>query len=94
MKKQNLFDNAIGVAEPMNVLVETFGTGIVPDDKISEAVSKVFDFRPTAIIRQLDLRKPIYRKTAAYVHMGREDLNVGWEKCNKVEDLKAALNNL
>ena len=79
---------AIGVAEPVSVLVETFGTGVVDDDKLSEAVSKVFDFRPTAIIRDLDLRKPIYRNLAAYGHMGREDLNVGWEKCNKVEELK------
>ncbi len=82
---------AIGVARPMNVLVETFGTGVVSDAKLSEVVSKVFDFRPTAIIRQLDLRKPIYKKTAAYGHMGREDLNVGWEKCNKVDELKASI---
>ena len=82
---------AIGVAEPVSVLVETFGTGVVDDDKLSEAVSKVFDFRPSAIIRDLDLRKPIYRNLAAYGHMGREDLDVGWEKCNKVEELKQAL---
>ena len=82
---------AIGVAEPVSVLVETFGTGVVDDDKLSEAVSKVFDFRPSAIIRDLDLRKPIYWNLAAYGHMGREDLDVGWEKCNKVEELKQAL---
>ncbi len=82
---------AIGVAEPVSVLVETFGTGTVDDDKLSEAVSKVFDFRPTAIIRDLDLRRPIYRNLAAYGHMGREDLDVGWEKCNKVEELKRFL---
>ena len=82
---------AIGVAEPVSVLVETFGTGAVGDDRLSEAVSKVFDFRPTAIIRDLDLRKPIYRKLAAYGHMGREDLGVGWEKLNKVEELKNAV---
>ncbi|MBR2660022.1 MAG: methionine adenosyltransferase [Clostridia bacterium] len=82
---------AIGVAEPVSVLVETFGTGIVGDDKLSEAVSKVFDFRPTAIIRDLDLRRPIYRKLAAYGHMGREDLGVSWEKTNKVDELKAFL---
>ena len=82
---------AIGVAEPVSVLVETFGTGVVGDDKLSEAVSKVFDFRPTAIIRDLDLRRPIYRKLAAYGHMGREDLDVGWEKLNKVDELKAYL---
>ena len=82
---------AIGVAEPVSVLVETFGTGVVSDDKLSEAVSKVFDFRPTAIIRDLDLRKPIYRQTAAYGHMGREDRGVSWEKLNKVDELKAFL---
>jgi len=82
---------AIGVAEPVSVLVETFGTGAMSDDRLSEAVSKVFDFRPTAIIRDLDLRRPIYRKLAAYGHMGREDLGVGWEKLNKVEELKAFL---
>ena len=82
---------AIGVAEPVSVLVETFGTGAVGDDKLSEAVSKVFDFRPTAIIRDLDLRRPIYRKLAAYGHMGREDLDVSWEKVNKADELKAFL---
>ena len=82
---------AIGVAEPVSVLVETFGTGTVGDDRLSEAVSKVFDFRPTAIIRDLDLRRPIYRKLAAYGHMGREDLGVSWEKLNRVEALKAFL---
>ena len=82
---------AIGVAEPVSVLVETFGTGVVGDDKLSEAVSKVFDFRPTAIIRDLGLRRPIYRQLAAYGHMGREDLGVGWEKLNKVDELKAFL---
>ena len=84
---------AIGVAEPVSVLVETFGTGVVDDDKLSEAVSKVFDFRPTAIIRDLDLRRPIYRRLAAYGHMGREDLGVGWEKVNKADELKAFLKN-
>ena len=79
---------AIGVAEPVSVLVETFGTGVVGDDKLSEAVSAVFDFRPTAIIRDLDLRKPIYRKLAAYGHMGREDLGVSWEQRDKAEALK------
>ncbi len=82
---------AIGVAEPVSVLVDTFGTGVVADDKLEEAVNKVFDLRPAAIIKALDLRKPIYRQTAAYGHMGREDLNVNWEKTNKVADLKAAL---
>ena len=82
---------AIGVAEPVSVLVETFGTGIVSDTRLSEAVSKVFDFRPTSIIHELDLRKPIYKNLAAYGHMGREELNVGWEKTNRTEKLKAAL---
>ena len=82
---------AIGVAEPVSILVETFGTGVVSDAKIGEAVSKVFDFRPTAIIRELDLRKPIYRNLAAYGHMGREDLDVGWEKRNRIDELKTAV---
>ena len=82
---------AIGVARPVSVLVETFGTGKVSDDKLEEAVEKVFDLRPTAIIRDLDLQKPIYRKLAAYGHMGREDLGVAWEKTDRVDELKAAL---
>ena len=71
---------AIGVAHPVSIMVETFGTGKVDDAKLEEAVKAVFDLRPTAIIRDLDLRKPIYRKLAAYGHMGREDLGVSWEK--------------
>ena len=82
---------AIGVARPVSVLVETFGTGKVSDSELEEAVEKVFDLRPTAIIRELDLRKPIYRKLAAYGHMGREDLGVAWEKTDRVDALKAAL---
>ncbi len=82
---------AIGVAEPVSILVDTFGTGKVEDGRIEEAVKKVFDLRPAAIIRELDLRKPIYRQTAAYGHMGREDLGVSWEKTNKVDELRAAL---
>ena len=81
---------AIGVAQPVSVLVDTFGTGTVGDDRLETAVRKVFDLRPTAIIRDLDLRKPIYRKLAAYVHMGREDLGVTWEKTDRTEALKAA----
>ena len=81
---------AIGVAKPVSILVETFGTGVVPDDRLGEAVSEVFDFRPGAIIRDLDLRKPIYRRLAAYGHMGREDLNVAWEQCDRVHALRAA----
>ena len=82
---------AIGVAEPVSILVDTFGTGKVEDERIEQAVEKVFDLRPAAIIRALDLRKPIYRATAAYGHMGREDLGVAWEKTNKADELKAAL---
>ena len=82
---------AIGVAKPISVLVETFGTGTVSDDKISEAVQQVFDLRPTAIIRELDLRRPIYRQLAAYGHMGREELGVRWEQTDRVEALRAAL---
>ena len=80
---------AIGVAQPVSVLVDTFGTGTVGDDRLETAVRKVFDLRPTAIIRDLDLRKPIYRKLAAYGHMGREDLGVTWEKTDRTEALKA-----
>ena len=82
---------AIGVAQPVSILVETFGTGRVSDDVLEQAIQKIFDLRPTAIIRDLDLRKPIYRKLAAYGHMGREDLGVSWEKTDRVEALKAAL---
>ena len=82
---------AIGVAHPVSVLVETFGTGTVADTKLEEAVEKVFDLRPTAIIRDLDLRRPIYRQLAAYGHMGREELGVAWEQCDRVEALRAAL---
>ena len=81
---------AIGVAQPVSVLMDTFGTGTVGDDKLETAVRKVFDLRPTAIIRDLDLRKPIYRQLAAYGHMGREDLGVAWEKTDRVEALKTA----
>ena len=82
---------AIGVAQPVSVLVETFGTGVVADEKLEEAVNQVFDLRPTAIIRDLGLRAPIYRHLAAYGHMGREELGVAWEKTDRVEALKAAL---
>ena len=82
---------AIGVAQPVSVLVDTFGTGTVGDDKLEAAVHKVFDLRPTAIIRDLDLRKPIYRKLAAYGHMGREDLGVAWERTDRIDALKAAV---
>ena len=82
---------AIGVAKPVSIMVDTFGTGVVADEKIEQAVEKVFDLTPAAIIRDLDLRKPIYRKLAAYGHMGREDLGVKWENTDRVEELKAAV---
>jgi S-adenosylmethionine synthetase len=82
---------AIGVAEPVSVLVDTFGTGKVPDEKLSEAVKKVFDLRPAAIINDLDLRKPQYRQLAAYGHMGREELGVAWEKTDRTEALLEAV---
>ena len=82
---------AIGVAEPVSVNVTTYGTGTVADDVLSRAIGKVFDLRPTAIIRDLDLKKPIYRRLAAYGHMGREDLGVAWERTDRVEALKAAV---
>lgn len=82
---------AIGVAHPVSVLADTSGTGVVPDDKLAEAVSAVFDFRPAAIIAQLDLRRPIYRPLAAYGHIGREDLGVNWEKTDKAAELRAYL---
>lgn len=82
---------AIGVAKPVSILVDTFGTGKVSEDKLSEAVEKIFDLRPAAIIEMLNLRKPQYRKLAAYGHMGREELNVAWEKTDKVEQLKSAI---
>ncbi len=82
---------AIGVAHPVSVLVETFGTGKVSDERLSAAVQQVFDLRPTAIIRDLDLRRPIYRKLAAYGHMGREELGVRWEQTDRVDALREAL---
>ncbi|MCI7805384.1 MAG: methionine adenosyltransferase [Oscillospiraceae bacterium] len=85
---------AIGVAKPVSILVDTFGTGKVDENKLSAAVEKVFDLRPAAIIKMLDLKKPQYRKLAAYGHMGREDLGVAWEKTDKVDAIKNALNEL
>ena len=82
---------AIGVAHPVSIMVDTFGTATVDEDKSEHAIEKVFDLRPHAIIKQLDLRKPIYKNLAAYGHMGREDLGVSWEKLDKVEELKAAI---
>ena len=79
---------AIGVAEPVSVRVDTFGTGVVAEDKLEEAVSKVFDLTPAAIIRTLDLRKPIYKQVAAYGHIGRTDISLPWEKTDKVDEIK------
>ena len=82
---------AIGVAKPVSVFVETFGTGVVDEETLANAVSQVFDLRPTGIIETLELRKPQYRKLAAYGHMGREDLKPAWERTDKVDALKAAV---
>ncbi len=80
---------AIGVAEPVSVRVDTFGTGVVAEDKLEEAVTKVFELTPAAIIRTLDLRKPIYKQVAAYGHIGRTDISLPWEKTDKVDELKS-----
>ncbi|MBQ3705088.1 MAG: methionine adenosyltransferase [Clostridia bacterium] len=82
---------AIGVARPVSILVETFGTGKISDEKLSQAVQQVFDFRPAAIIERLNLRRPIYRQTAAYGHFGRPDLDLPWEKEDMTEALLAAV---
>ena len=82
---------AIGVANPVSVNVTTFGTGTVPDSELERAIGEVFDLRPAAIIRDLELKKPQYRRLAAYGHMGREDLGVAWEKTDRVDALRAAL---
>lgn len=79
---------AIGVSTPVSVLVDTFGTAVIPEDKIMEIVGEVFDLRPAAIIKKLDLRRPIFRKTAAYGHFGREDADFNWEKCDMADVLK------
>ena len=81
---------AIGVARPLSLNIETFGTGKVDDEKIVKDINEVFDLRPGAIIRDLDLRKPIYQKTASYGHFGRDDIEFSWERTNKVTDLKSA----
>lgn len=82
---------AIGVAKPVSIFVDTFGTGKISDDKIADIVNKVFDLRPAAIIKELDLRRPIYKQVAAYGHFGRLDLNLPWEQLNKVEEIKKHL---
>ena len=85
---------AIGVAHPVSVMVDTAGTGIADDEIIAKAVNKVFDLRPLAIIRDLELKKPIYRQLAAYGHIGRTDIDVAWERTDRTEQLKAALKEL
>ena len=81
---------AIGVARPVSVFVDSYGTGKLPDDKLAELVNRCFDLRPAAIIRELDLKRPIYAQTAAYGHFGRTDLDLPWEKTDRIEALKAA----
>lgn len=82
---------AIGVSHPVSVMVDTYGTGKLPDEKLSEIVNREFDLRPAAIIAALDLRRPIYKQVAAYGHFGRPELNLPWERLDRVEDLKAYL---
>ena len=85
---------AIGVAMPLSINVETFGTGTIEDKNISELISEVFDLRPGAIIRDLDLRRPIYRPTASYGHFGRDDLDLPWERTDRIDALQASANRL
>ena len=82
---------AIGVAKPVSIMVDSFGTGVKSDEELAEIVVRHFDLRPSAIIRDLDLRKPIYRQVAAYGHFGRPDLDLPWERLNKVDELKEEL---
>ena len=82
---------AIGVAHPTSVMVDTFGTGKVSDEKLVDIVRENFDLRPAGIIKMLDLRRPIYRQTAAYGHFGRNDLDLPWEKLDRIETLKKYL---
>ncbi|MBR6950688.1 MAG: methionine adenosyltransferase domain-containing protein, partial [Oscillospiraceae bacterium] len=82
---------AIGVAQPVSVLVDSRGTGVVDDERLAEIVKKLFDMRPRRIIDQLGLRQPIYRKTAAYGHFGRTDIDLPWERLDRVEAIKAEL---
>ena len=82
---------AIGVAHPVSVLVDTQGTGVLPDEQLSEIVNRTFDLRPASIISYLDLRRPIYEQTAAYGHFGRPELDLPWERLNRVDELKEYL---
>ena len=85
---------AIGVAVPLSINVETFGTGSIDDEQVSKLIAEIFDLRPGAIIRDLDLRRPIYRQTASYGHFGREDLNLPWERLDRVDALRASRDRL
>jgi len=85
---------AIGVAKPVSIMVDSFGTGKLPDEKLSQLIQKYFDLRPAAIIQSLDLRRPIYKQTAAYGHFGRTDIDLPWEKTDKAELLKNAANEM
>jgi S-adenosylmethionine synthetase len=85
---------AIGVARPVSIMVDTFGTGVVPDEKLQKLVTDNFDLRPGAIIRDLNLRRPIFRQVAAYGHFGRSDLDLPWEKTDKAEILKKQASSL
>ena len=82
---------AIGVAQPTSIMVDTFGTSKLREDQLVEMIRKHFDLRPAGIIKMLDLRRPIYKQTAAYGHFGRDDLDLPWEKLDKVDELKAYL---
>ena len=84
---------AIGVARPTSIMVDTFGTGKLSDEKLVDIIRENFDLRPAGIIKMLDLRRPIYKQTAAYGHFGRNDLDLSWEKTNKVQVLKQYLKN-
>jgi S-adenosylmethionine synthetase len=79
---------AIGVAEPLSVMIDTFNTGVIADDKLDEIIKEEFDFRPAQIIKNLKLRNPIYKQVAAYGHFGRHDLNLSWEKTDRIESLR------
>src|SRR3972149_4610102 len=82
---------AIGIAEPVSIMVDTFDTGVVPDDKISKAIREVFELKPAEVIKSLNLLRPIYQKTAAYGHFGREEQEFTWERTDKVEQLRSAV---
>jgi S-adenosylmethionine synthetase len=82
---------AIGIAEPVSVMVDTFGTGVVSEDRISRGIREVFDLKPAGVVRTLDLLRPIYQKTAAFGHFGRDDCDFSWERTDKIEPLRKAV---